>query len=248
MKIGSILTAAVTALTSVCGAQTLDFLNTTPGAWTGYNNNPVPALNTTSPGSIADAAGGGASYGRSTDAAGAVSVSPLFRAGDVWSFQFDGILGNNSTFRIEFSNPTRTSALVFGLQNANPSGADFLQLDSLGTPGPSSLFSGNFGGAAGGTQRVFGNIDITIQSSTIAEVSGQMSDSTGIVWSTPFTMDLGNTAPTLYAAVNINSGGSVTTINTLTWTFTPVPEPGTWALVALGMLTFGLARKGITRT
>lgn len=228
MKLRRILatTAAVVATLTTVHAQ-YDFLGSASGSWTTYfGANPVPVLNTTSPGSITDVAGGGASYGRTTAANGTFTQTPLFRAGDTWRFQFDGIIGNNTTFRIEFSNPGRTSALVFALQNANAAGADFLQVDSLGTPGPTALFdNADLGGAAGGTQRVFGDVNITILSSTSASIAGTLSDSTGVRWNTPVTMDLGTTAPTLHAAINVNSGGTVTGITALNWTLVSVPEP-----------------------
>jgi hypothetical protein len=245
MKLRTILvtTAAVVATLTTVHAQ-YNFLGSATGSWTTYlGANPVPVLNTASPGSITDVAGGGASYGRTTDAGGTFTQTPLFRVGDTWRFQFDGVIGNNTTFRIEFSNPGRTSAFTLGIQNANAAGADFLQVDSLGTPAPTGLFSGNFGGAAGGTQRVFGNVDITIQSGTTALISGLISDSTGPVWSAPATMDLGNTAPTLYAAVNVNSGGAVTGITSLSWTLTPVPEPSTLSLTGLGLASLAFWRK-----
>jgi len=246
MRIKNLLIATAMAVVTIPNVQaqitTLNFLNTVPGAWTAYNSSTVPVMNTTAPGSITDAAAAGFSYGRSTDTAGTFSPSPLFRTGDIWRIEFDGVIGNNTTFRIEFSNPTRTAGLVLGMQNANATGADFLQVDSLGTAGPSDLFTGNLGGVAGGTQRVFGDVSITIQSSSTALISGSLSDSTGVLWNAPFTMDLGTTAPTLFAAVNVNASGSATAINTLSWRLTSaVPEPGTLTLAGLGLVALGIS-------
>jgi hypothetical protein len=243
MRIKSLLVATAMAVATLSNVRAdINFLGTATNTWIGYNpvGSAPPILNTTAPGSIT-APAGGFRYGRSTDAGGAFSPSPLFRTGDIWRIQFDGVIGNNTTFRIEFSNPTRTAGLVLGMQNANATGADFLQVDSLGTAGPSDLFTGNLGGVAGGTQRVFGDVSITIQSGSTALISGSLSDSTGVRWNTPFTMDLGTTAPTLFAAVNINANGGVTAINTLSWSLTAVPEPGTLTLAGLGLVALGIS-------
>src|SRR6266550_3418512 len=159
MRIRNLLVATAVAVATLSNARAdINFLGSATNTWIGYN--PVgsvpPTLNTTAPGSITGPVSG-FRYARSSDAAGAFSPSPLFRTGDAWRFQFDGVLGNNAIFRIEFANPTRTAGLVFTMQNATAAGGDALQVDSLGTPAPTSLFAGDFGGVAGGTQRIFGN-------------------------------------------------------------------------------------------
>jgi len=232
--------AGSVALTSA-QAQSVNYLGSSGGNWVAYGGaSAVPVLVTTTPGSITDATSAGSSFARYNLPEG--GFSGLWKAGDTYRLEFDGVVVNATTFRLEFSSTGRNNGLQYVLVNGPAVGADRLEVNSFGAPSGLNLYTGNLGGAsaAGTAQRVFGDLTFTVLSgATTAAVTGTFSDSTGVLWSasgdTAPIQSLGPTAASLFAALNVSSGGSATTINNLTWTYTAVPEPGTATLAALGL-------------
>src|SRR5688572_2110722 len=168
--------AALLGAFQVASGETVSYLSTAPSNWTAYAGSPLPVLNTTSPGSIVDSTAGGSSAGRLNTPF--TAYPGLWRPGDTFVFQVNGVLSNSTTFRAEFTDAAHLVALQLALVNGNASGADLIQINALG--GTSALlFNGNLGGAGGvGTpQRVTGNLTLSILTGTTASVSGSIGDS-----------------------------------------------------------------------
>lgn len=243
--------AAALSVSSV-SAQSLNYLGSLTTDWVVYAGaSAVPVFVTGAPGSITDAASAGSSWARS--AVPSAGFSGVWKAGETYRLDFDMVVANSTTFRLEFSNTGRTAGLQYVFINGPSAGADRVEVNSFGAPAGLTLHSGNLGGAAGAgsAQRVVGDITFTVlPGATTASVSGSLSDSTGVLWTgsggTAPVQNLGVTSASLYPAVNVSSGGSATAINSMTWTYTAVPEPGTGALLLLGLAAFGFrrARKG----
>ncbi|NOS72752.1 MAG: hypothetical protein HOP33_22860, partial [Verrucomicrobia bacterium] len=205
--------------------------------WVGYAGALVPTLNTTSPGSIVDNPASGSSYGRciyygngnlAFDPSSFASYPGSWQAGDEYTFHFDGVVSNNTTFRMEFSNEAGAVGGLLGLQfeivNGAFNGSDAIQIYSYGGTSTTLFNNANIGGAAGVglPQRVIGNLTVTILNGTSASVSGSVADSLGNLWTGPSTtINLGTAPASLFAGVNLNSGAGVSGITTLSWSLTP---------------------------
>lgn len=244
MKNEKLLWCAAVCATALCAStasgQSLSYLGSFGTNWVAYGGaSAVPVLVTTSPGAITDATSAGSSFGRST--VPSAGFSGLWKAGDTYRLDLDAVIGNATTFRIEFSNVNRNGGLQYVFINGPAIGADRVEVNSFGATAGLSLYTGNVGGAAAtGAQRLFGDITFTVQPGlTTAAVSGSLSDASGVIWSasgvTAPLQGLGPAGGTLFPAVNVSSGGSATAINNMTWSYTTVPEPSTGAIALLGL-------------
>jgi hypothetical protein len=226
----------------------VNYLGSSSGNWIAYGGaSALPVLVTTTPGSITDATSAGSSFARYNLPEG--GFSGLWKAGDTYRIEFDGVVANGATLQLEFSSTGQNNGLQYVLVNSSTLGADRLEVNSFGAPSGLNLYTGNLGGAsaAGTAQRVFGELKFTVlPGAAAASVTGTLSDSAGVLWSasgdTALIQNLGPTAASLFAALNVSSDGSATTINNLTWTYTAVPEPGTAALAALGLTFLAVGR------
>lgn len=203
----------------------------------------MPTLVTTTPGSIVGSSSG-SRYGRLTSGFGAYFGS--WRIGDEFTFHFDGVVSNNTQLRLEFSNGASSGLLGLQFVIVNAS-SDQVNVSSLGGT-TAQLFSGSFGGASGvgAAQHIVSDLTFSIlNGGTAATVSGSISDDLGNRWNGPSaTINLGTAPASLFAAMNLNTGGGVSGINGLSWTLTPVPEPGTAVLFAgLGLAALAFRRR-----
>jgi len=228
--LGAVSAALMVAIGGV-RAETNNFLGSAPGNWIGYAGGPAPNLVTTTPGSIVDTSAGGGSFGRFNTSFGAHPAG-LWRVGDSYAFHFDGVVSNGTTLRLEFTDTSHAVALQLTMNNSSSANADSLVVNALGG-GTSLLFSGgNFGGAAGTSQRLFADVTLSIVSSSTASLSGSVADSLGNLWTGPgSTINLGTSPSAIFAGIDLlGNGNGVSGINTLDWTVTPVPEPATVVL------------------
>lgn len=237
--------AALLGTLAIASGETVNYLATFPSNWVAYAGAPLPVLTTTSPGSIVDAPSTGSSYARrSTPFA---EYPGNWRIGDMYNFQFTGVVSHNTSFRMEFSNGAATVPALLGLQlvivNAT---SDSIQVNALGGTSAVLLSGGNLGGVAGSPAQVVGNLTLSILAGNQASVSGTVSDSLGTLWSGPSaTINLGTAPVTFYPGANVNAGGGVTGINNMSWAVSQVPEPGSVALFAgFGLASLWLGRRG----
>jgi len=245
MRLKAFLTASAMVMGTLAGAQAQvsDFLGSSSASWVGYAGGPAPTLVTTTPGSIVDTTAGGGSFGRFSTALSSHPASS-WRVGDSYAFHFDGVVSNATTFRLEFTDTAHAVALQFTLNNSSSANADSLVVNALGG-GTSLLFSGgNFGGAAGASQRLFGDVTLSIVSSSTASLTGSVSDNVGTLWTgTGTTINLGASPAAIYPGIGLLSNGNgVSGITVLNFALTPVPEPSTATLfagVGVAFLVFG---------
>jgi len=244
------ITAALMGVVACARGDTFSFLGSSASSWVGYAGATNPILNTFAPGSIVDNPATGSSYGRLTNGFGAFPGA--WRAGDSYTFRFDGVVSNNTAFRAEFNNGASSVAGLLGLQfvivNGGANNADSVQINALGGTFASLFDNGNLGGAGGvGTaQRVIANLTISIlPGGTTALVSGSLAGSLGNLWTGPETsISLGIAPTSIFAGVNLNAGAGVSGINTFDFALTPVPEPGTALLFGgLGLATWFFGRR-----
>jgi hypothetical protein len=239
---------ALVGIVADARGDTYNFLGSATNSWISYEGaTSAPILNTATPGSIADnTALSGSSWGRLNTAFSAYPASQ-WRTGDTFAFHFDGVVASGTTFQAEFSNGA-AAAPHFGLRltlnNSASSGADLVQFNPLGGTAV-VLFLGNFGGAGGvgAAQHLVANLTLSILGTSSASLNGSVSDDLGTLWSAPNTaISLGTAPSVLYSGINVNASGSVSGVNALDWTLTPVPEPGTAVLfggLGLSALLFG---------
>jgi hypothetical protein len=225
-------------------SQTFSFLGSPTASWTPYaGSTQLPALVTTTPGSIVDDPAPGYSFARTTDVGGAFSGG--YDLQRTFSILFSGVLSNTTTLRLEFSNPSRTRGLQVQLVNATVSGQDSIQVTSLGAAsgGTDILWSGNLGGAGNVGKDAYARANLTFAflPGGKASITGTISDINGSLWSGQSSaINLGAADSPLYAALNTN--GKALQIDALTYTM--LPEPGSLTLFSLlGVLVFGLRRR-----
>ena len=246
-----VLIGAAVAFSTLAGAwaqsQSYSFLGSPTASWITYVTTPLPALVTTTPGSIVDNPAPGYSYARTSDAGGTFTGG--YDLQRTFSILFSGVISNATTLRLEYSNPGHTRGLQVQLVNAGLSGQDSIQVTSLGAAsgGTDILWSGNLGGAGNVGKDAYTRADLTFAflPGAKASITGTITDINGSLWSGPAgTINLGASDSLLYAALNTN--GKTLQIDALTYTL--VPEPGTLTLFSLlGALVFGLRRR-VSRT
>lgn len=243
-----LLVGVACALATVTAAwaqkQTFNFSGSTTQSWVAYVVTQLPVLNSGIPGSIADNPLPGPSFARTTNPQGAFP-GPVW-PGMTYTFASDLFITNNTSLRLEFSNVGHTSGLQFELLNSPTAGLDSLEVAALGG-GAATLWSGNFGGAAGkDSGELFVALTFTVVPGSSANVTGMITESGNTLWfqsSPSLNLSLGSQVSPLYAAMNITSGG-VGGIQYLSWA--AVPEPGTVTLLSVlgGLMVLGLWFRG----
>lgn len=223
---------------------TFDFNGSTASDWEITGSSVTPVLNTVNPGSVS-------ANGPMNMRNNSVAFDGSLNVGDMFRIRGDFNLENRTVVGLGFASSSNANSDLLGLQINI---ADSLQISEL--DGWFGIFSGkelvpnNLGGISLLNGAISVELTYTISSATTADVSGSISDSTGVLWDSEVSLPLDGDRESgdLFPYVTLfehhdNDGVSVglSDITQLSWEgqLTAVPEPSEYATV------FGLALLGM---